>query len=246
MITQAQRDAWSAVPVDEVGYLPSADLLAMGDDALRALITRMEQARYDGWRNHDGLWKAAMRLDEAAGLRVLDFGCGTGIEALQYSRAGAFVVVADINAASVQLAVRVLRLFGFSAAGFFVMRGDGPLATTGWQFDVVHMSGVLHHIPDPVPVVAEAATWLEPGAELRLMVYSDAGWRDITGTEPSADVTDHPQRMTFVRHFDAVGDWADWYDEARLAQRFGEWFDVRDVRYITPNGHYLTARLVRR
>ena len=245
MITAAQREAWSAVPVDDVGYLPSADLLAMGDDELRSLITRMEQARYAGWRNHDGLWMAAMRLDEAAGLEVLDFGCGTGLEALQYAKAGARVTVADINEENARLAARVLEVFGYQAQDVITLAPDGPLIPFRVIFDVVNMSGVLHHIPEPVHVVAEVASWLQPG-ELRLMVYSDAGWRDITKTEPPDDVTNHPQRSQFVRHFDAVGDWADWYDEARLRARFGEWFDVRDVRYITPSGHFLTARLVRR
>jgi SAM-dependent methyltransferase len=109
----------------------------------------------------------------------------------------------------------------------------------------VHMAGVLHHCTDPVAVMQEVATWLEPGGEVRLMVYSDQGWRLATGTEPPDDVAAHPARTQFVRFMDEVGDWADWYDGPRLAARSGRWFTVKDVRYITPDQRYLTATLVR-
>jgi SAM-dependent methyltransferase len=105
------------------------------------------------------------------------------------------------------------------------------------------MNGVLHHIEHPVPVVEQMARWLAPGGELRVMVYSDNGWRAATGTEPPADVTDHPARERFVRWGDELGDWADWYSEARLAERFGAWFDVERFRYIAGHGWYATALL---
>ena len=56
--------AWSLPPVDDVGYLSSAEMLTWNDDHLHEVIERMRQTRYTGWRNHDGLWRRYMALDE--------------------------------------------------------------------------------------------------------------------------------------------------------------------------------------
>jgi SAM-dependent methyltransferase len=112
--------------------------------------------------------------------------------------------------------------------------------------DVVHASGVVHHIPDPVPVVEAMAGWLAPGGELRLMLYTDVCWRLVTGTEPPEDVTGHPLRERYVREMDQVGEWADWYSPQRLVDRFGKWFELEDAQYISPNSRYMTAVMVKR
>jgi SAM-dependent methyltransferase len=245
MITYEQQQEWSHVPVDDVGYFHSRDLLAKDDAELRQIADAATATRYNGWRNHGGLWAKAMNLDSVQGAHVLDFGCGLGTEAVQYAMAGAQVSLADISSTNVLLARRVMGLYGYRPRATWVLRDDPMIPGTPW-FDVVHASGVLHHIPEPVPAVGEIAEWLEPGGQMRIMVYSDEGWRIATGTNPPANVRDHPSREKFVRFFDAVGNWADWYSEARLATRFGRWFDVTDTCYITPDRRYLTATLRRR
>jgi 2-polyprenyl-3-methyl-5-hydroxy-6-metoxy-1,4-benzoquinol methylase len=91
------RELWRRIPVDDVGYLTAEELLARSDTDLRTLIDRMEQTRYSGWRNHEGRWRDILGLDTTSGKTVLDYGCGVGLEALQYARAGNDVVVADLH-----------------------------------------------------------------------------------------------------------------------------------------------------
>ena len=244
MFTAEDRDAWSRVPVDDVGYVSSAELLALPDNQLRALIADMEVTRYKGWRNHRGGWVSWMALDRLPE-RVLDFGCGTGIEALQYARRGHAVSVTDICDHNVVLAERVLALHGYRPERAWVQAPGGDVILRKLRFDAVHMAGVLHHIREPVPVIREVARHLPAGGQLRLMVYSDQGWRIATGTEPPAEVTGHEAQERFTRFFDAVGSWADWYDEDRLRERFGTWFGVTQARYITRDRRYLTAVLTR-
>lgn len=246
MITQAQRDAWSSPPVDDVGYVPASDLMALGDDSLRLVMDRMMRTRYQGWRNHKGLWVKAMKLDSALGLNVLDYGCGVGIEAVKYAQAGARVSLGDISWLNLHLAARVMRLYGYRAAALYRLEDGFPQIPAHPWFDVVNMSGVLHHIENPRAVMAEVTRWLDPGGEVRVMVYSDEGWRIACGSEPPREVARHPQQEEFTRFFDQVGEWADWYDGPRLEKRFGRWFDVEDVTYITPDRRYLTATLRRR
>lgn len=243
-----QRQAWSRLPVDDRGYLDTADLLAMGDDQLVALVAEMERVRYSGWRNHQGRWRAVLGLDSTHGKVVLDYGCGVGLEALQYARAGNRVVVADVNGAAVDVAWRLLDANGVPAWGSSSIL-DPPALNPDFGarfFDVVHMAGVLHHIPDPRPTVELAHRLLKVRGELRLMVYSAQAWRNATGTEPPDDVAGHPQFERYVRTMDEVGGWADWYNEARLETRFGDLFTVTRCERLGPNETYLAAVLVPR
>lgn len=241
---EAQAEAWSHPPVDDVGYISSAQLLQLSDDALRSLIDTLETTRYTGWRNWQNGWREGLLLDVTHDKRVLDYGCGVGVEALQYARNNNRVYLADIVSDNVQLARRVLNVHGFESAGSTMLAEEPP--SWGQLFDIIHCAGVLHHIPTPELVVAAMHDWLFPAGELRLMLYSDKGWRRAVGTDPPQVVDEDPGFQQFVSFFDSVGAWADWYDRARLEARFGRWFDIEEVRYITPDGIYLTAILRRR
>ncbi|MEH0417817.1 class I SAM-dependent methyltransferase [Streptomyces sp. B21-083] len=246
---ERQTAAWSRPPVDDVGYIPAADLLALPDDQLRDLVEQMRATRYTGWRNHGGLWRELMGLDEPGGLDILDLGCGTGVEALELALAGNRVDLADISEENLHLAVRVLGLYADQIpheTGLTIYRvlGEGPYITADpASYDVFHCNGVLHHIPWARQIMERAHELLRPGGCVRLMVYSDHGWRQATGTEPPDDVTTHPAFGQFVRYFDLVGEYADWYSEARIEQRFGDLFDIERFAYLTPNQRYCAAVL---
>lgn len=239
-----QQRAWSAPPVDNVGYISSADLLDYPDDNLRALVERFEAARYEGERNRDNVWRDVLGLDSTHDSTVLDYGCGTGVEALQYAKAGNKVWVADIAPTNVQLACHIASLYGYEAHPL-VIDGQWPFIAPSTSFDVIHCSGALHHIPEPRPVVERFAELLKPGGELRLMLYSDDAWRKYTETEPPEDVTDHPMREAFVRAMDSVGAWADWYDRGRLESRFGDLLTIERVEYMMADRTFLAATLRR-
>lgn len=240
------RELWRRIPVDDVGYFTAEELLAHDDDTLRRLVDRMAVVRYGGWRNHEGRYRDVLGLDTTVRKRILDYGCGIGLDALQYALAENAVVVADQHAATVALARRVLHLYDVSALTGQVIGPDGDLlgrSPDGW-FDVIHMSGVLHHIPDPAPVLAHCRRWLKPRGQLRLLVYSDRAWRLVTGTEPPDQVAGHPQLARYGQHMDMAGSYADWYDPARLARRTEAWFRITRCEYVGPDGTLLAAVLV--
>src|SRR5438552_19144793 len=83
---QAQQ-AWSRLPSDELGYLDTDHLLRRSTDQLRTMIATMKQMRYDttGWRNWNNRWREFFMMDTMTDKRVLDFGCGVGLDALQFS-----------------------------------------------------------------------------------------------------------------------------------------------------------------
>lgn len=242
------RELWRRIPVDDVGYFTAQELLAHDDDTLRRLVDRMAETRYQGWRNHENRYRDVLGLDTTVRKRVLDYGCGIGLDALQYAQAENAVVVADLHAATVALARRVLSLYGCSALTGQAIGPNGDLlgrSPDGW-FDVIHMSGVLHHIPDPAPVLAHCHRWLKARGQLRLLVYSDRAWRQVTGTDPPDQVAGHPDADRFASHMDLAGGYADWYDPARLARRTGGLFRMVRCEYVGAEGTLLAAVLTPR
>lgn len=243
-----RRQAWSAPPVDDIGYILSSELLTWDDKALLDAISSMAQSRYQGWRNWEMRWRTVLGLDSTRDKIVLDYGCGVGLEALQYAKLGNKVWLADIVPDNLRLATKVLKLEGYKIEGTYRIDEQWPFITPLEHLDVIHCCGVLHHIPEPWPVVERMAEWLNPEGELRLMVYSDKAWEIATGTNPPrthATVAD-PNFPTYWQHWDPIGGYADWYDRERIEQWFGDWFTVKTCEYLTEHGEYLGAVLVKR
>jgi len=237
--------SWSQPPVDDVGYFPSTTLLAKSDDDLRRVVTDMATARYTGWRNYGGLWRDVLALDRSEDLDILDYGCGVGMEALELARRNR-VTLADLSTSNLALANRVVTLGVGYPARTVLVEPAWPFVPEELDgtFDAVHCSGVLHHIRDARSVVLRFAGLLRSAGELRLMVYSDIGWRQATGVDaPYGDVTAHPGFPAFVSHFDQVGDYATWYDRQKLTELAGDWFTVERFVYLCEDHRYAGALL---
>lgn len=242
--------AWRMLPVDDVDYVSASYLLGLPDDELRGVVEKMRITRFTGWRNHRGLWRSVLGLDRTSGATVLDYGCGVGVEALDLALSGNVVDVADVNPESTELAQRVVKLFstGFPPLRFDIS-GEWPFVTADpGSYDVFHCSGVLHHSRTPVDVMRRAWELLRPGGHARLMLYSDVGWWNATETcpPPRDELETHPRFGDFVRYFDQVGDYAEWYDLEKIVMMFGRWFTVDRFAYLTPWRNYLAVDLARR
>lgn len=242
--------AWSAPPVDDIGYVPSLELLTYTDDRLRDTVEGMRRVRYDpaGWRNHRNLWRETLGLDTTHGKHILDFGCGVGLEALQFAETGNTVSIADLSEPNLQVASRVLRLYGYEPESVWLVDASSPYADVSpGSVDVFYCNGVLHHIRWPEKIMLAAHGWLRDAGEARLMLYSDHGWRWATDTEPPVgDVRESPQFEVFVRRFDSVGNHADWYNYDKIQALFGSLFETRELDYITPWQIYLTCTLIKK
>jgi 2-polyprenyl-3-methyl-5-hydroxy-6-metoxy-1,4-benzoquinol methylase len=245
-----QVQAWSHPPVDDVGYISSEVMLSWSDTKLRETIEAMRRVRYEGWRNHDGLWRELMGLDDVRGKDVLDFGCGTGIEAAEFVRGHNRVSVADLSPVNLRLATRVMKLTAPAESiipAYLVGCLPPYFETNSARFDVVHCSGVLHHIPWAHAIMKRFWEILRPGGQVRLMLYSDVGWTIATGSNPPAGrPSEHPDFMKFVRYFDAVGEYADWYSLAKINNTFGDMFSLDQFAYLTVDQRYCAAVLTRK
>lgn len=117
---------------------------------------------------------SALGYDETAGLRVLDVGCGQGIDVSQYAQAGAEAWGVDLTPRHVELAKAHTTALGLDAN---IRQGDAE--TMPFEdnfFDRVSSNGVLHHTPDMPAALRDIRRVLKPGGEARVIVYNKRSW----------------------------------------------------------------------
>lgn len=80
-----------------------------------------------------------------AGLRVLEYGCGTGGHSLEIAQRGGLVTGIDISAVGIAMAAEKAKKLGLANAEYRVMDAENLEFADG-TFDVVIGEGILHHL----------------------------------------------------------------------------------------------------
>jgi len=116
-------------------------------------------------------WHIPLSADfaSAAGLKVLEIGCGVGTDGVQFARAGAAYTGVDLTEAAVELTRRNFEMRGLT--GSFRTADAENLDFTDGQFDLVYSHGVLHHTPDTQRAIDEILRVLRPGGKAIVMLY---------------------------------------------------------------------------
>jgi 2-polyprenyl-3-methyl-5-hydroxy-6-metoxy-1,4-benzoquinol methylase len=104
------------------------------------------------------------------GKKVLEFGCGMGVDAFLLAKRGAIVTATDIVPSNVEMTDRVLEGFLHTAVA---LQTYDDLLRLG-QFDVVYCHGVFHHIRPPLDVQAMQAlkACTKPDGLMFFMLYT--------------------------------------------------------------------------
>jgi SAM-dependent methyltransferase len=128
-----------------------------------------EEERYS---TYPWLYNAA-EFTKHPGEKILEVGCGTGADLLQFAKHGALATGVDLTTKHVELArIRVGKLA-------VVHKADARhLPFENESFDYVYSHGVLHHCDEPEQVVREIFRVLRPGGRFNVHVY--ALWSYIT------------------------------------------------------------------
>jgi ubiquinone/menaquinone biosynthesis C-methylase UbiE len=154
---QAAIRQWSADPCG-----PEVD----AEPGTAAYMERLivERHAYAPW------FDEAIGYASAAGLDVLDVGCGQGIDVVRYARAGARVRGIDLTPRHVELARMHVAALALDAE--LVVADAETLPFEDHSFDRVSSNGVLHHTPDIDAALREIRRVLRPGGEARVLVYN--------------------------------------------------------------------------
>lgn len=171
---ETHRERWRELPCEgDRDILTGEALLQKTDEEIRSITAASIANRYA-----PGAWRGGSRWPELLhanvdGLVVMDFGCGLGVESLGLARAGAKVVLADINDASIMAADHVLEVHGFDSYGIEHVTGEPPFfsytSLLEQRLDVFYSNGVLHHTPLITEILKRAS---ECADELRILVWS--------------------------------------------------------------------------
>ncbi len=108
------------------------------------------------------------------GKKILEIGCGAGIDLIRFARGGARVTGVDLAPQSIQLAQKNFELRGLEA-DLRVMNGEA-LEFAGNSFDLVYAHGVLQYTADANQMAKEMHRVLKPGGEAIAMVYNRISW----------------------------------------------------------------------
>ena len=128
-----------------------------------------EEERYS---TYPWLYEAA-EFRRHQGDKVLEVGCGTGSDLLQFAKHGALATGIDLTTKHVELARRRV---GDLAVVYEADARHLPFEDE--SFDYVYSHGVLHHSDEPEQIVREMFRVLRPGGRFNVHVY--ALWSYVT------------------------------------------------------------------
>lgn len=126
-------------------------------------------------------------------LRILDIGCGTGLNAANLTRLGHKIIGVDLSS----VAVDQFRRRGFE--GFIADIEAGPLPFPNNEFDLVYASEVIEHCADTAAFLKELRRLLKPDGVLLLSTPNSAFWplRLLAVIGRTASEMQHPGHIRF-------------------------------------------------
>ena len=138
-------------------------------------------------------------FDAFADKRVLEIGCGVGIDLLQFARAGAHVSAIDLTENAVQLARANLAREGH--AGDINTGNAEAIDYADDSFDVVYSHGVLHHTVDTERAIGEVRRVLRPEGVAIIMLYNRYSWLNLVVTLSGTPIEHAKKDAPIVRRY---------------------------------------------
>ena len=118
-------------------------------------------------------------FDEYRGRRVLEVGCGAGVDLARFARGGADTIGVDISPAAIELARANFDQLGLR--GDFRVGNGEQLAFPDDSFDLVYAHGVVQYTADPQRLVDQCRRVLKPGGQAIFQVYNRISWLNALG-----------------------------------------------------------------
>ena len=118
-----------------------------------------------------------VNFDGYRGKKLLEVGCGIGIDLVRFARGGAVVTGVDLAETAIDLAKKNFELNGLS--GDLRVGNGEALEFEDNAFDVVYAHGVLQYTADAQKMVDELRRVVKPGGEVITMVYNRNSWLNL-------------------------------------------------------------------
>lgn len=160
-MNQAKKEIssfWNKIPcgMREFTHLPEGS---------KEVFDSIEKKRYTS----DYFMFDIIPFHKYSGLKILEVGCGIGIDLLQFARHGAIVYGVDFSSKSLKLAKKRFSYYGID--GDFLEADAESLPFPDNTFDFVYSWGVIHHTPNTGQAAREIIRVCKPGGNIFVMLY---------------------------------------------------------------------------
>ena len=120
-------------------------------------------------------------FDAWEGLRVLEIGCGIGVDTVRFAQSGASVTALDLSSSSVALARQNSEAHGLGDRIDFKVGNAENLSdcVPPEPYDLIYSVGMLHHTPNPERVISQLGAYVHPNTVLKILVYHRCSWAVI-------------------------------------------------------------------
>lgn len=179
-MNQHEQSAWRAARSDNGVLLETIRLywnehihdleIATEPVGTAGFFRELDQYRFDKLRYLPQL----LNFPSYRGRKLLEVGCGAGIDLVRFARDGAIVTGVDLAETSIELARQNFAHAGLTAE-LCVMNGEA-LEFADDTFEVVYAHGVLQYTADAQKMVDEIYRVLRPGGQAICMVYNKYSW----------------------------------------------------------------------
>lgn len=202
------RKKWQEVPAGETRLLTS-ELVELPDKELKKLWERERLAATTGAAFEVRGWYHTLYREVLRSKRVMDFGCGFGMDGITFAQHGAQVNFVDIVESNLIVVKRLCRMFHLINVDFFYLEEMDSFSSLRADFDVVWCQGSLINAPFDVirEEVQELLKRLPVGGRWIELAYPKRRW-------------EREGRLPFHRwgeRTDGPGTpWVEWYDLPKL------------------------------
>jgi len=132
------------------------------------------------WRNSQyPLYIDLMPVQGADALVVMDYGCGPGNDLVGFHEFSKPVrlIGADVSKAALSVSRRRLELHKADIELILIDEDSNRIKVSDGTLDLVHSSGVLHHVKHIEVALKEIQRVMKPGGKFQVMVYNyDSLW----------------------------------------------------------------------
>jgi 2-polyprenyl-3-methyl-5-hydroxy-6-metoxy-1,4-benzoquinol methylase len=205
------RNKWHEVPAGDSYTVTTKQLLDLSNQELLDLWERIISDATTGPAFNVRGWYHLIYKDILRGKRVIDVGCGLGIDGITFAKHGARMTFVDIVESNLEVLKRLCRLLDLKDIDFYYMDDISSLSGLPTDYDVIWCQGSLIHVPFKV-VYQEAQELLKHlviGGRWIELAYPKERW-------------EREGRMPFKRwgkKTDRGAPWAEWYDLDKIMAR---------------------------
>lgn len=115
-----------------------------------------------------------VNFDGYQGKKLLEVGCGVGIDLIRFAQGGALVTGVDLAEKSIELAEQNFRHHGLT--GKLLLGNGEALDFEDNTFDLVYAHGVIQYTANAQAMIDELHRVVKPGGEVIMMVYNRLSW----------------------------------------------------------------------